>query len=158
MFFRPLASLAALLLIGCASVPKDREAAFFAAVESNGEVRLTGWADVLSAEFMIFPDRAAMEAFYDREARENWPNMTVTADWPRSTKCVSAFFVPWRGHNNRIYNGRRIVVTGTIMDYDAFPDRGGDIMPTTKVSGDRAIENNCFGKKVLVLRSVRPAD
>jgi hypothetical protein len=155
---RDLAPLAALLLAACASQPKDPEGAFFAALATNGEVRLTGWAQVKGAEFMIFPDRNAVRSFLARAGEETWPDMNAAEDWPESTKCVTAFFGDWRRHSNRIYDGRRVAVTGKVMDYEALPDRGGDFLPQTKVWGDRAVGNWCFGRKVLLLSSVSLAE
>ena len=153
MHVRTLAPLAALLLVGCASVEQDREARFFSALTSAGEVRIAGWAHTRGVEFLIFPDHRSM-----RNLLADPPSLRDEAGWPQSTRCISAYRRHRQDGDRLAYDRKRVVVTGRLLDYAAIPQPREEEGFTDAVMWEGiAIQNHCFGKKVLILSSVKLA-
>jgi hypothetical protein len=121
------------------------QSVFAAKVQKLGAVELTGWAR-LKYEVILYEDTDAMNDPGD----DKYP----TAVFPR---CVSGVFADQsaRIETLRTFDGQKVTIKGEIVDYKSLPDEGGFL--ARKAIGKSAVINNCFGKNVLRIESIKLA-
>ena len=115
--------------------PRDSNVSFVETVEASGTIRLTGWAK-LSGELEIYRDRGSLKAGL------RFPN------------CISGVFSDQYEKDLSQYGGKLITVTGDLFRYSDLPDEDRPIIPR-KMLGDSVIVNMCFGRNVLLIKSIK---
>jgi hypothetical protein len=129
---------ASALMSSCISnESRDSDVSFVKKVEASGTVRLTGWAK-LSGELEIYRDRESLKGAL------RFPN------------CISGVFSDQYIRNLSVYDGKQITVTGELFTYLDLPDEDRPIIPR-KILGDSVIVNMCFGRNVLLIKSIKAA-
>jgi hypothetical protein len=133
-----------LLLTACAFMtscmsnkPQDSNAFFAHAVLGSGKVSLTGWTK-LSGELELYADRESL----DHALR--FPN------------CISGVFSDQYERDLSAYDGKRVRVTGELFSYSDLPEEDRPILQR-KMLGDSVIVNMCFGRNVLLIKSIKIA-
>lgn len=114
--------------------PRDSNDSFVKKVQASGTVRLTGWAN-LSGELEICRDRGSFKAAL------------------RFPTCISGVFSDQYKRDLSVYDGKKITVTGDLFRYSDLPDENRPILPR-KMLGDSVIVNMCFGRNVLLIKSI----
>lgn len=134
----PFMLAASALMSSCiANGPRDSDASFVKKVEARGTVRLTGWAK-LSGELEIYRDRESLQGAL------RFPN------------CISGIFSDQYVRKLSVYDGKQITVTGELFSYLDLPDEDRPMIPR-KILGDSVIVNMCFGRNVLLIKSIKIA-
>lgn len=105
------------------------------AVEGIGLVEISGWAN-LSGEVKIYSDKAAM------------------LDGSKYPKCISGVFKDHEHKNLKPFEGRRVRIVGTIFRYHDLPEEKNTLLPRKMLDGT-VIPNFCFGKNVILLKSIQ---
>ncbi len=132
MYAIVLALILALASSACTPLPSI---SFSESLESKSQVQLTGWARV-HGELMLYPTRASFES-HDR-----YPN------------CISGRFSVEGPEDLDEYDGKRVTVRGTLYDYDSLPNDDAPLLQRKLING-LTIPNFCFGKRVLLLSSIK---
>lgn len=138
MVSKLLVSSIALITLGCAHGAGDRTTAFASQLEGDGEVRLEGWL-ALRGEVMLYSNKSAMQ-----EAR-------------RYPECISGVLEERVQDDPTSWVGKKVVITGLLYNYESLEREARQVIPRRVLDGS-IVSNYCFGKKVLLIRSIRLAD
>ena len=125
-------------LMSCSSPkPSTTGLGFVEQLSQSGKVQLTGWMRV-SGEALIYETQDRMQS------RAKYPY------------CVSGVFERHDPSKIAPYDGLRVIVVGTLFEFDSLKDDDSPVIPR-KMLGGSVIANFCDGSKVLLMETVQVA-
>ena len=132
---------------GCSSVPAGAAAPAAEIVLEKNAVRLEGWFTA-RGEWMVTPTSGDFDSY-------------SPLDKPFNQRCVSVVNATGSDRNDfAALDGKRVVVTGFVMDYDDLPigPSTADRLTQKRYYKDEVVFDFCLRRTVFVANSVRLSD